>query len=288
MCHNHSMRFLKTRAYAKLNLSLEAGVRRDDGFHPLSSIFTKISLHDTLYFCFHSFGKQRIKVLMDGKEADASNTMRKAVLLYRDRFCPELSVTIRCRKRIPAGGGLGGGSSDAAVVLETLNRVYKKTNSRLLSEAAAEIGSDVPFFLCKSAAYVSGRGEIVRPIAKRSATYGVLILPDCFSSTAEAYRLLDESGGAKSVFRDPENEIADFYKPLRAWQYENVFLPVLEKSSSEIAAAAEALRRAEPPYWNLSGSGSSLYALFEKKSERNRFYRKFNKKNIVKKNFFLV
>lgn len=288
MCHNDSMKFLKIRAYAKLNLSLEAGARRDDGFHPLSSVFTKISLHDTLYFCFHRFGKPKIRVLMDGKEADASNTMSKAVLLYRDRFCPELSVTIRCRKRIPAGGGLGGGSSDAAAVLETLNRIYRKTGSRLLAEAAAEIGSDVPFFLCGSAAYVSGRGENVRPIAKRAATYGVLILPDCVSPTAEAYRLLDERGGAKAVFRDPESEIADFYKPLKSWRYENVFLPVLEESSSAVAAAAEAIRKADPPYWNLSGSGSSLYALFEKKSERNRFYRNFSEKNVVKKIFFLV
>lgn len=275
-------------AYAKLNLSLEVGEKRSDGFHPLSSVFVKISLHDTLLIRFHRFGKKRIRVFMNRLPADESNSMVKAASLYRKRFYPELSVTVYCRKRIPAGGGLGGGSSDAAAVLAALNRKYRKADDSQLAEAAAEIGSDVPFFLSGSAAFVSGRGESVRPIPGRKKTYGVLLLPDYFSSTAAAYRMLDEAGAAKKVFRNPEDEIAAFYMPVSQWPYDNDFLPVLERNVPEMHDAATAVRNLRPPFWNLSGSGSSLYALFENKQERNRFFHGFNEKNIQKKNFFLV
>lgn len=275
-------------AYAKLNLSLEVGEKRSDGFHSLASIFVKISLHDTLWLRFHRSGESGIRVFMDGKEADESNSIMKAARLYRCRFCPDLSVTIRCRKRIPAGGGLGGGSSDAAAVLKALNRKYGRASEVQLTEAAAEIGSDVPFFLSGKAAYVSGRGESVRPIPARKKLYGVLILPDYFSATAAAYRLLDEMNGTKKSFRDPEKEIEAFYGQLNQWPYDNDFLPVLEKHVPQIKTVVTAIRRLSPPYWNLSGSGSTLYALFENRHERQHFFRAFNEKNVRKKNFFLV
>ncbi len=282
------MSFRVVPAYAKINLSLEVGERRKDGFHSLSSIFVGISLHDTLFVSFHRFGKKRVRVFMNGKEADESNSMVKAALLYRNRFYPDLSVTVRCRKRIPAGGGLGGGSSDAAAVLAVLNRKYGKASQSVLAETAAEIGSDVPFFLSGKAAYVSGRGESVRPIPTRKKLYGVLILPDYFSSTAAAYRMLDESGSAKKVFRNPEREVEAFYGPLSGWPYDNDFLPVLEKHSPLMRSVSSAIAKLNPPFWNLSGSGSSLYALFESRKERQRFFRRFNEKNVRKKNFFLV
>lgn len=282
------MNFFGVPAYAKLNLSLEIGAKRSDGFHSLSSIFTKISLHDTISFRFHRFGKKRIRVFMDGKPADDSNSMVKAAKLYCRLFYPQLSLTIRCRKRIPTGGGLGGGSSNAAAVLTTLNRKYAKADADQLLQASAEIGSDVPFFLSGSAAYVSGRGEEVRPLSARRRLYGVLLLPDWFSSTATAYRLLDESGNTKTSFRNAQEEIAAFYAPVNKWHYDNDFLPILEASSPIMKTTADAIRALTPPFWNLSGSGSSFYALFETKRQRRHFFKNFRVKNVQKKNFFLV
>lgn len=276
-------------AYAKLNLSLEVGEKRSDGFHSLSSIFAKISLHDTLLLIFHQFGEKSIRVFMDGKVADASNSMMKAAQLYQHRFCPDLSVTIRCWKRIPSGGGLGGGSSDAAAVLTALNKKYGMASESRLMEAASEIGSDVPFFLAGNVAYVSGRGEFVQPIpSRKKRLYGVLLLPDYFSSTATAYRLLDEMNAAKKTFRNQQQEVSAFYGCLNQWPYDNDFLSVLEKHSPVMNAVISAIRVLSPPYWNLSGSGSSLYALFEHRRERDRFFRNFDEKNVRKKNFFLV
>lgn len=284
------MAFSIIKAYAKINLSLEIGEKRLDGFHSLSSIFTKISLHDTLFFYSRKTNKdKKTLIYMNGKRADESNTMTKAINLYCQRFNLSLSTVIFCYKRIPSGGGLGGGSSDGAAILQELNRRYKMASDSELLDLAAKIGSDVPFFLSGSVAYVSGRGEKVEVMAlRKQPLWGVLLLPEYFSSTATAYKAIDDQNLAKKSFRNDLLEKEIFYKPLKDWPYDNDFLPILCQQSQLISETVCQVKDLKPVYWNCSGSGSSLYALFEKKKEQYAFYKKFKKKKVRKKNFFLV
>jgi 4-diphosphocytidyl-2-C-methyl-D-erythritol kinase len=193
------------KAPAKLNLHLQVGGKRPDGFHELESLFLALAFGDTL--CVetlphpHSF-----EICMDGQFVDAlalppeKNIVSRAVSLFRKHSGYDAGLRISLEKRIPLGGGLGGGSSDAAATLLALNRLAAPAGKALASEAAlaemgASLGSDVPFFLCNtSAAWVSGKGERIQPIVLPESAYSyiiVLVNPGFPSDTAEAYRLLD-------------------------------------------------------------------------------------------------
>jgi len=174
---------LKIDAPAKLNLHLNIGERRPDGFHDIESLFLAIAYGDTLSFEIipqeASFSSEDTEIILDwqlpwGSATDLSpgkNIVNKAVSLFRQRTGFDKKLKIVIEKRIPLGGGLGGGSSDAAVALLALNRLASPeglVSDAVLVEMGASLGSDVPFFIqispndASSIAWVSGRGEQVR------------------------------------------------------------------------------------------------------------------------------
>ncbi len=163
------------RAHAKINLTLEILGKRDDGYHDIASILQTVSLHDTLKF-EESDG---VTLGCDRPElATPDNLVLRAAHLLRDYAGVSRGAAINLDKRIPVAAGLGGGSSDAAATLLALNRLWGlELPNADLQPLAAEIGSDVPFFLYGGTGRVFGRGERVEPLPPADLRWAVILTP---------------------------------------------------------------------------------------------------------------
>lgn len=164
------------KAYAKVNLTLEVLRRREDGYHEISSIIQTIDLHDTLTLEPHD----QITLECDlPKLVSSDNLVLKAAHLLKDTAGYGKGARISLVKEIPVSAGLGGGSSDAAVTLKGLNHLWSLGLSMEdLTEMAAQLGSDVPFFLLGGTALVHGRGERVRPLPPADLRWLVVLVPE--------------------------------------------------------------------------------------------------------------
>ena len=264
---------LRLPAYAKLNLSLQVGPERPDGFHEISTIMVKISLHDTLEFRLVPYGIN-LTASDPNLPCDEGNTVLKAADLLRRRFSPTHGVAIHLEKRIPWGAGLGGGSSDAATTILALNRLWNLSLSRKeLMELAAEVGSDVPFFFCASAAVIGGRGELVRPFTHGLKALPLVIWPEIEVSTKWAYQVLTPR---LTLDRAITNIAALSCKggdvKTLAEKACNDFEPVVFKGYPLLMNVVDGLRDRGAIFAGMSGSGSSLFGLFgDEESRRNAY-----------------
>ena len=188
------------RAPAKLNLFFEVLAKRDDGYHEIETLMCPIDLYDTLYFMEEPSGQLELKcerVPGSGRSEDtglgefpegADNLAVQAVELLRQHTGVDSGATLRLVKRIPIAAGLGGGSSDAAAALVAANRGWGlDRSSDELAAVAAELGSDVAFFLASGPAVCRGRGERVEPVAIAGGLHFVLVCPPAGLSTAAVY-----------------------------------------------------------------------------------------------------
>ncbi len=171
------MNTLTCPAPAKLNLFLHVVGRRADGYHLLQTLFRFIDLDDTLHFTLRADGEVRRLNALDGVPSEQDLCVRAARLLQRETGC-SLGVDITLEKRIPMGGGLGGGSSDAATTLLALNRLWKLDLSReRLMQLGLTLGADVPIFVFGENAFAEGVGERLQPYPLPDAWYLVLCPP---------------------------------------------------------------------------------------------------------------
>ncbi len=179
------------RAHAKVNLSLEILGKRPDGFHEILTIMQTIELHDELEI--HPSDTISLDCT-DARLNSPDNLVLQAAHRLRSRYKVAAGCAVRLRKRIPVGAGLGGGSSDAARTLCALNELWSiRLSLNELAAIAAEIGSDVPFFLRGGTALVSGRGETVEPLAPPSTSWYTLVNPLVHVPTAQVYGALRSS-----------------------------------------------------------------------------------------------
>ena len=176
---------------AKINLHLNVGNIRTDGFHELVSIFQSVSLFDILSIrSLKTNNLCTLKCNLDFPQED--NLVYKAAVLFMKETKNQDGIEISLEKNIPMGAGLGGGSSNAASVLLGLNKMFNNVlNLGELSKIGAKLGSDVPFFINASTGLVKGRGEVVLPIKTRGDFFIVLVNPGFSVSTKEAFDLLD-------------------------------------------------------------------------------------------------
>jgi 4-diphosphocytidyl-2-C-methyl-D-erythritol kinase len=196
-------------SYAKINWSLRVTGKRADRFHDLETVFQLISLHDTLTFS----ESDRLIVTCDDRTIptdDRNLVVKAARALGVDR------VAIHIEKRIPSGGGLGGGSSNAAATLTTLAKMFGI--DRPLEPLALQLGSDVPFFLVGGTAYATGRGEVITPLPDAPELPLLLVLPRERVSTAEAFRALQRFSPPLGIdaYGDMANFTNDFEAPVFA------------------------------------------------------------------------
>lgn len=238
-------------APAKLNLFLHVTGRRADGYHCLESVFVLIDLADILTLTLRDDGVITREKEIPGVSEDADLTLRAARLLQEATGSTQ-GVTLSVAKRIPQGGGLGGGSSDAATVLLALNRLWKtRLSQRELAALALRLGADVPFFLGGTAALVSGIGEVLRPVSL-PPMWIALAMPPITVPTKAIF-------STSHLTRNTASEtIAAFTKN----HGRNDLEPVVVERYREVATALTILRQAAPPA-RMSGSGASVFGIFD-------------------------
>jgi 4-diphosphocytidyl-2-C-methyl-D-erythritol kinase len=265
------MKPLRLLAPAKINLHLRVGPVQRNGFHPLMSWMCTVGLFDTLTIDFAPDGSPWVMQCDDERlPCDETNLVIRAARAMQRESETNRSATIRLEKRIPTGGGLGGGSSDAARTLLSLNQLWDlRWPIDRLVRIAADLGSDVPFFLHGPSSVCTGRGEMVRPIARPKPRWAVLILPRYGISTQAVYGRYDEMGAAhqEAIETKPDwQQWADLSAgPLLSRLKNDLegpafsLYPELEKLRAEIEQTSGQIVR-------MSGSGSSLFTLFDDSS----------------------
>jgi 4-diphosphocytidyl-2-C-methyl-D-erythritol kinase len=271
---------LRIGAPCKINLHLRVKGRRSDGYHDLESVFLALAFGDTLRIAVEEGipgGMIRLDcasrpwIRLPGDFGSEKNLVHRAASLFRARTGFDRPLRIRLEKAVPLGGGLGGGSSDAASVLTALNELAGAALSgETLGAMAAELGSDVPFFLTGGAALVSGRGGEVRGIGAPGKVSVVLVNPGFSSGTAGAFRLLDawRDGGGELPEGRPLEDLADALAgPPGRWPYGNDFLPAFLAAGSEEEKRAykgilEDLRVLGADFSGLTGAGSTCFGVF--------------------------
>ena len=258
-------------APAKINLLLDVLHHRPDGFHEIRSVAMGVELCDELRF---ETADSSVTLACLGREtpSDASNlVLRGAAALTEASGCMT-GAHISLTKRIPVGGGLGGGSSDAATTLICLNRLWQLgLPDDELARIGSTVGSDVPLFFSLPAASISGRGETVRPIGLRWSGYVLLVFAGCEVSTKDVYDAW--SPGATSC--DSQTRATRIGQAETAAevmeQCWNALEPAIFRVSPRVASLYEAVRDAGAPQVRISGAGQTAYVLFDTAEEATRF-----------------
>ncbi len=252
------------RAHAKVNLTLEVGAKRADGYHEVTSVMQRIGLWDTVTV---ERGTGRDRLLCDAPVTEDENDnlcMRAAKVFFAETGLKSDGVTVTLEKRIPMQAGLGGGSSDAAAVLRALRTLYDSgIGDGALESMGAKLGSDVPFFIRGGTQLATGRGEVVSPLPPLTAGWFVVVKPEAGYSTAEMYRRLDEPGSALvRNSRYMQDAVAANNVHAVAAELHNSFERVVPKGSS-LRTIKDALRARGALGTLLSGSGSAVFGLFD-------------------------
>lgn len=245
-------------APAKLNLFLHVTGRRADGYHSLQTAFRLIDLADTLRFEARSDGKFTLKRPLPGVPTAQDLCLRAANLL-KEATGHQGGVEIDLEKRIPMGGGLGGGSSDAATTLVALNHLWSLGLKRAdLQRLALKLGADVPFFIFGENAFAEGVGEELSPLALPQAWYLVLV-PPVQVPTAAVFAAPELTREAKPI------KITAFFDGLKQRALRNDLEPVVCNRYPEVARHLAWL--AQHGEARMSGSGACVYAEFSTESE---------------------
>ncbi len=266
-------------APAKINLHLRVLGIRPDGYHGIESLFQAVSLADRLVIR-RTGAEGDCRIDCPGFILPENNTVSRAIAIFREISGISDGIHVHLDKRIPAGAGLGGGSSDAAATLIALDRIFSAGLSKGDFHAAAcRIGSDVPFFLGSPAASVTGRGEILEPLPARSDVFGVLLWPGVHSDTAEAYRLLDDWYANRLDDGETLPAVAElpglYSGPVASWtRFGNSFTAPVTERYPVIRDALRGLYDKGAFFAEMSGSGSSVFGLFGgKKDAESAFLR---------------
>jgi 4-diphosphocytidyl-2-C-methyl-D-erythritol kinase len=254
-------------APAKVNLRLRVFGRRPDGYHDLDTLFQAIDLTDEVGVELCGEG-----IALDVRGADlgppADNLVYRAAARLAESVGYDGGIAVQLTKRIPAGAGLGGGSSDGAAVLRCLARLLDVPHDdRRVGRSAEDLGSDVPFFLSGSTlARGSGRGEIIEPLRPLPAADLVLISPPVHVSTAAAYAALSSARRGSSAGLPEPTPAPSSWDQVSALA-SNDFETVMADAHPEIRLALAALTAVGTRFALMSGSGSSVFGLFDSTGE---------------------
>ena len=257
---------LETKAYAKVNLTLDILGKRPDGFHDLQSVMQQISICDDIEIDLETGEDWSLECDRDDVPADSSNLAWKAAGLFYKRLGKDpQGVSIRIIKRIPSRAGLGGGSADAAAVLNALNaHEGSPFTVAQLAEMGAKIGSDVPFCVMGGTALCEGRGEILTKLKDMPQCFYCVAMPDFAVSTKELFEIYDQ----RTVSTHPDTP-----HMLEALDAEDLL-----KVAGYCCNSMEKIVAADyPKIWQMrtvmedcgalgsamSGSGSAVYGIFD-------------------------
>ena len=258
-------------AYAKINLGLKVLGKREDGYHNILSVFQTLDLSDQLTLSRFQSGEVEILCEHPNVPTDSSNLIFRAIeALWNETGCRE-GMKIHLQKNIPVGAGLGGGSSDAAAVLRILNKVWKlELSTSRLREIASELGSDVPFFLRRGTAIVTGRGERIRYLQWTPNVFFAVVYPGVHISTRWAFENLTLNLTKTRVYNKFVNSVDDFglTSPDSLLDIlENDFSALIESTYPIVGKALKSLTKLGASSCSLSGSGSAVFGVFRDREE---------------------
>jgi len=254
------MQTLTLPAPAKLNLMLHIVGRRADGYHELQTLFQFLDHGDELGFRLRADGEIRLHTELPGVDHDSNLIVRAARLLQRASGC-SLGADITLLKRLPMGGGIGGGSSDAATTLLGLDHLWQlHLGEDQLAALGLTLGADVPVFVRGRAAFAEGVGERLQPVDLPEPWF-LVIAPQVSVSTAE-------------IFADPEltrNTPAITVRSLLAGGGHNDCQPIVEKRYPEVRNALSLLNKFVPA--SMTGTGACVFGSFPNEGEADKVRR---------------
>jgi 4-diphosphocytidyl-2-C-methyl-D-erythritol kinase len=256
-------------SFAKINLYLRVLGRRNDGFHELCTVFQTVSLHDSITFA--EAGELSLTWNQNEIAVSNDNLIIRAANLLKKRFRIDKGARIDLVKTIPAPGGLGGGSSNGAIALLGLSKLWQlKPDLATLIELAAEIGSDVPFFLYGGTALGTGRGEQIEQLADIHIGPMLIVTPEVAVSTPDVFYRLSAPNLTKqalnrnlSVCRNEARSPDLLHSALI-----NELEPSVFEAYPEVRRVKETLLALGARDAAMSGSGASVFAIFDKEETR--------------------
>lgn len=253
---------------AKINIGLNILNKREDGFHNIESVFYPIAWNDALEACKadnFTFNSSGLAIPGETK----NNLIIKAYKLLEHLLPKGESAKIHLHKVIPMGAGLGGGSADGAFALKLLKELFKlNLSDEQLENMAAKLGSDCPFFIKNKPVFCYDRGVKFKEIDLDLSSYKVCVInPNIHISTAEAYGAITPSF--------PKKQLMDSIKsPITAWKglISNDFEAPLVKKYPKIGALKEQLYNLGATYAAMTGSGSTVYGIFDKEIVTEKYF----------------
>ena len=253
------MTAIKVEACCKINLGLNVVSKRSDGYHDLETIFYPIPLTDEMVLSeADTDGISLCGHPLEGHPAD--NLVLRSIRLLRDSGYTFPFLHVSLDKRIPSGAGLGGGSSDASAVMKSINEAYRLGLSiGEMERLVSRLGADCPFFVRCIPAFAQGIGDVLTPLDfSLKGTWLVLVKPDDFISTKEAYAMVHPS---RPRYTLPEL----IREPLHTWRGRmvNDFEESVFPHHPVVAGIKETLYACGALYASMSGSGSSVFGLFD-------------------------
>ena len=266
-------------APAKLNLTLEVLVKRPDGYHEIRSVIQTISLCDRLTFR----ASPSVDIRTDSPQWSAEKSLvSKTVNLVRETIGVTGGIAIEIENCIPLISGLGGDSSAAAATLRGLNQVWElNLSEEKLFELAAQLGSDVPFFLHGGTAMMAGRGEVVTPLPSLPHHWVVLVMPDVPhppGKTARLYASLNTSHFTDG--RITEQLVKEMKEGREPSTLFNTFENVAFARGSELKVYRDHIRKLGAPHVHLAGSGPALFTLFKDKARAEELHTRCKQQNM--------
>ena len=254
---------------AKINIGLNVVEKRPDGYHNLETVFYPIGLQDILEIKVLDEGNvpecgYKLKItgtILDGSPED-NLVVRAFKMLKHDFNLPPVSIGLY--KHIPTGAGLGGGSSDAALTIKTLNKRFDlRLTDEQMEDYCTRLGADCPFFIKDTPVFATGIGNEFHPVSfSLKGKHLVLVKPDIFVSTKDAY--------AKVNVRRPDTPLPELLaQPLETWKDTviNDFERSVFSKYPEIAAIKDSMYDIGAVYASMSGSGSSVFGIFDEPVE---------------------
>lgn len=254
---------------AKINIGLNVVEKRPDGYHNLETVFYPIGLQDILEIKVLDEGNvpecgYKLKItgtILDGSPED-NLVVRAFKMLKNDFNLPPVSIGLY--KHIPTGAGLGGGSSDAAFTIKTLNKRFDlRLTDEQMEDYCTRLGADCPFFIKDTPVFATGIGNEFHPVSfSLKGKHLVLVKPDIFVSTKDAY--------AKVNVRRPDTPLPELLaQPLETWKDTiiNDFERSVFSKYPEIAAIKDSMYDIGAVYASMSGSGSSVFGIFDEPVE---------------------
>ena len=269
------MNSIDLKAHAKVNIGLQVKDQRKDGFHNIHTVFQELELHDTVSIEKRP-GDWNLKINDSKIPTDKSNTCVQAYLTIKKQFPTIDGISIALNKNIPSGAGLGGGSSDAAAVLKGLRELFNlHIEDKELSEIAVKIGADVPFFILGGTQIGNGIGDILSPASNSIKGFYLLIIPDIFISTAWAYDTLkkdlkDDIDRPNFAHFLESNNISNVI-------FDNDFERIVIPTYPKIGEIKEGLLETGASYASLSGSGSTVFGIFDEEAKAKQAESHFQK-----------